>query len=65
MKYKGIEIPRGYEIAFKDCNKTAAGHYAQGARSGRFGATYDRNRAKVIKVGSGKYDYIVVIRKKR
>lgn len=65
MKYKGVQIPRGYYVAFEGCTKTAAGHYAVGARSGRFGASYDRNRAKVIKVGPGKYDYIVAIRDKK
>lgn len=62
-RYKGEPIPRGYKVRFTKITKTAAEQLARGARSGRFGKEYDRDRAKVIKVGRGKTDYIVVIKK--
>ena len=63
--YKGHKIPEGYVVAFTGCTPTAAKHYATGARSGRFGRSHDRNAAKVMKIGNGKYDYIVVIKRSR
>ena len=63
MAGKSTKIPSGYRVAFTNCTKTAASQYAKGARSGRFGRVYDRTRARVLKVGPGKTDYIVVVKK--
>jgi len=63
-EYKGVKIPRGYYVAFKDCGKTEADNLAIGARRRGFRTPYDRSRAKVMKVGGGKKDYIVVMKKR-
>ena len=62
MKYKGVTIPTGYFVAFKNVTKAAAQDYAKGARSARFTKKYDASRAKILRVGTDKKDYIVVVK---